>query len=1082
MIRHFLTALMVGWCLALTPSPSQAASFDPDLDWRTLETPHFNITFHQGEAALAEETAAIAEAVWDKMTAEIGTAPRRPTELVLIDPTDLANGYAMSLPVNTIVIFITSPSEDSALSLYSKWTDTILTHEFAHTLHLDTIEGLPKVLRAVLGRVVNINRVSPGWVIEGFATFQETRHTTGGRGRSNMAHMVKRMAVLEDQFPPLGNMDGFQTAPPGGNLRYLFGQDLIQFVSDKTGSNTWTKWIHAYGGSVPYWLPSQRVFGQRLVPLYKEWKLHLSERYGAQAEAVRATGETETALISDGIAACMGPTWNPTGDQLVFSCAHPVDGSSIQLWKPESDETEVELKGAFAKDFSWRADGKAFFYSGTHTVDRFNLFDDVYFHKLGRKSSSLLTRGKRARQPSLSPDGRDLIVVRNKLQENWLAKLSIDQTMEPLAKFERNAQLATPVHSPDGRHIALSMWLDGVRDIWILKQDGSLFRRVTIDGAHDMDPAWSADGRWLYFSSDRTGIFNIYGIELETERLFQVTNVLGGAFHPAPSPDGQTLIFESFSHNGMDIVSKSNGRDLWTDRGFLPQPLEHAGALSATQDLSEDPSPPPTTAAPIEASAKLGTSALPSGIPRPVMSLKIPGLSGFGGPMGGFDVLPIFGNPYPDSPESGPDVEDGAVDTEDEIDEEEDFPFSYPVKRYRPGRLLFPPRYLMPGAMVDYSDTLMAFVGTSSWDPLMQWFYTGFLSYRGDNNYIGWGASVAYNRWIPVISGGVYSQTVRYGNLFENIGPPGSGGSWVRSIERLEETYFDKRTKGYLSVAFPTKEHSAAYVQWRGTHRTPLTPLSHYEARGIDIYRPNLPTRGFQSAIGAGWGYGKGVSYGRAISTEKGQAYGVSSRLTSSMLGSYQLDENDVRIPFSQFQFGGNYRKYLTVPWFDDHVVATSLAAGGTIGDRTRYGSYRLGGNFGQGGIYSLPEEYRSLRGFRPAAVYGDWYYLATMEYRLPLWWIDRGVGTIPFFARYIAATAFLDAGNAFNDLPDGNAEQAPPFQQTLVGAGAEIRARAIIGYGINAVARLGYGFALRGPGIPIGSAEGLYIRFDTGF
>ena len=106
MIRRFLTALMVGCGLALAPHPSHAASFDPDLEWRTLETPHFNITFHQGEAALAEETAAIAEAVWEKMTAEVGTAPKRPTELVLIDPTDLANGYAMSLPINTIVIFI----------------------------------------------------------------------------------------------------------------------------------------------------------------------------------------------------------------------------------------------------------------------------------------------------------------------------------------------------------------------------------------------------------------------------------------------------------------------------------------------------------------------------------------------------------------------------------------------------------------------------------------------------------------------------------------------------------------------------------------------------------------------------------------------------------------------------------------------------------------------------------------------------------------------------------------------------------------------------------------------------------------
>jgi hypothetical protein len=237
MLRNTLACvLMLGW-LAATSAPVRAAAFDPELEWRTLETPHFNITFHQGEAALAEEVSAIAEKVWAKMTEELETSPKRATELVLIDPTDLANGYAMSLPVNTIVIFVTAPSEDSTLSQYSDWNDAILTHEYTHTLHLDTIEGLPKLLRMVFGRVININRASPGWMVEGLATLQETRHTPGGRGRSNVAHMIKRMAVLEDQFPPLGNMEGFQVAPPGGNLRYLFGQDFQQYIADEVGED-----------------------------------------------------------------------------------------------------------------------------------------------------------------------------------------------------------------------------------------------------------------------------------------------------------------------------------------------------------------------------------------------------------------------------------------------------------------------------------------------------------------------------------------------------------------------------------------------------------------------------------------------------------------------------------------------------------------------------------------------------------------------------------------------------------------------------------------------------------------------------
>jgi len=50
------------------------------------------------------------------------------------------------------------------------------------------------------------------------------------------------------------------------------------------------------------------------------------------------------------------------------------------------------------------------------------------------------------------------------------------------------------------------------------------------------------------------------------------------------------------------------------------------------------------------------------------------------------------------------------------------------------------------------------------------------------------------------------------------------------------------------------------------------------------------------------------------------------------------------------------------------------------------------------------------------------------------------------------------------------------------VGSGLEIRGSAIIGYGMSLTMRLGYGFAVRGPGVPLGSPDGIYLRFDTGF
>ena len=210
--------------LWLSAGPASAASYDPELTWRSLRTDHFVVNYHDGEDQLAREMSVAAEGAWSKLTVEIQSAPRGRIQLVLVDWTDVANGYATIVPQNTIVIFVTAPEEDSTLSLYEDWNSAIITHELTHILHISTVRGAPAVVRAIMGSLISTHQVSPGWIVEGYATFEETRQTGAGRGRSAMVDMVKRATILEDRFPPLGNMDGFQALPPGGNLRYLFGQ------------------------------------------------------------------------------------------------------------------------------------------------------------------------------------------------------------------------------------------------------------------------------------------------------------------------------------------------------------------------------------------------------------------------------------------------------------------------------------------------------------------------------------------------------------------------------------------------------------------------------------------------------------------------------------------------------------------------------------------------------------------------------------------------------------------------------------------------------------------------------------------
>jgi len=112
-------------------------------------------------------------------------------------------------------------------------------------------------------------------------------------------------------------------------------------------------------------------------------------------------------------------------------------------------------------------------------------------------------------------------------------------------------------------------------------------RALMRDRAMDVDPRFSPDGHLVVFSSDRTGISNIFAYELETGRLSQITNVLAGAFQPAVSPDGKLLVYMGFTSAGYDLFSTPF--DPWS---WLPaQPFANARPDAPTDPESFADSP-----------------------------------------------------------------------------------------------------------------------------------------------------------------------------------------------------------------------------------------------------------------------------------------------------------------------------------------------------------------------------------------------------------------------------------------------------------------------------------------------------------
>jgi outer membrane protein assembly factor BamA len=166
------------------------------------------------------------------------------------------------------------------------------------------------------------------------------------------------------------------------------------------------------------------------------------------------------------------------------------------------------------------------------------------------------------------------------------------------------------------------------------------------------------------------------------------------------------------------------------------------------------------------------------------------------------------------------------------------------------------------------------------------------------------------------------------------------------------------------------------------------------------------------------------------------------------------------------------------MPWLHNHVVAVHMAAGAALGSDRYLGLYQLGGNFGESAFYVTPASARMVRGFPIGADVGDAFWLASVEYRLPILRIDQGVLTWPAFVRALSAHVFADAGNAFS--PD---RWAAPVEDPLLGVGAELRASTILWYGVGATGRLGIATGVLGPNrIPLGDRRFVYFRVGGSF
>ncbi len=568
-LAHLWLAALVAILAFTLPAPATAD--DPSLAYRTIETPHFWVHYHSGTEALAHKVAVLAEQAHETLVPLLDWTPRGRTHVVVNDKIDTANGSATVYGRRQINVFGMPPESDSVLGFYDDWLRVLVYHEYVHILHLDTVLGIPPLVNKVIGHQWIPSQTMPRWYIEGLATYYESAVTRGGRVDSSLFKMYLRTAALNGSFLDLGAVSGLPVEWPSGSAAYLYGGFFLDYVFEKHGADLGTRFNHVYGRRVLPWglnLILDDLSGETFDELWRQWTATQSALAQATRLRIRAEGETAIRPVTVHGGNSGFPRIRPhTSEIWFFEFDHetaPHFSSILSTGANRTREFEVESSNG---PFAFSPDGAELIFTESTIWKSTYRYLDLFSRTIDSGSTRRLTWGERAREPAVSPDGRKLAYVRNRggtmelVLRNYRhpsgeARVLVGGVTTPSDDPSHWQQIATPTWSTDSRTLVFSWWRadDGNRDLWAVDTETGELTRLTDDFAIDIDPNFGPDGL-VYFASDRSGIFNIYALSLDTREIMRVSNVVDGLFSPQLATDQRTVFASTYGPRGFDVAS-----------------------------------------------------------------------------------------------------------------------------------------------------------------------------------------------------------------------------------------------------------------------------------------------------------------------------------------------------------------------------------------------------------------------------------------------------------------------------------------------------------------------------------------------
>jgi hypothetical protein len=575
----------------------------PSIRWYQVNTPHFQVLYSKGFEAQAERVANSLEHIHQAEAKSLGSLPRK-ISIILQNQSAVSNGFVSILPRRSE--FYAMPSQDYNFIGTNDWLDLLVSHEYRHIVQYQHANrGFNRLVYYLFGSISlagMAQAAAPSWFWEGDAVATETAFTPSGRGKIPNFGLLMRTNLLEGRKFNYHKqyLRSYKHNVPD---HYVLGYYMVSYLRSKTKDpDVWGK-ITARSWSVPF-IPFafsnaiKNKSGLYVTGLYNEMADHLTTKWKKELDGLSLTpfvkvnnrsGNAYTDYLypqplADGNILAMK---KGIGDieQFVLLGA---DGEKVFVPGQINDSGMISAEGStvvwneYGFDPRWRVRN----YSLIKSYDR-----------ASGKKKIIGSRKSRYGSAAISPGEDKIVAVETDKQYRHTLVVLDAKTGSVVETFPNtgNDFYSMPRWSEDGKKIVVLKTLSGGKTITVIDAGSGASKDVLPVGQENVGYPVLYN-QYLFFNSPSSGIDNIYVLDLNTSKRYQVTSSRLGAYNPAISKDGNQIVYNDQTKDGLDVVSIPFDPSTWipyqperTMSLFFQHLVEQEGNPDIFKDVPQTP-------------------------------------------------------------------------------------------------------------------------------------------------------------------------------------------------------------------------------------------------------------------------------------------------------------------------------------------------------------------------------------------------------------------------------------------------------------------------------------------------------------